>query len=134
MKMIAQDFTRVPNDLADPQVTVSSPGFWRLRISSVAPRWMPALPRGPPCPWSCHPYWGHHSARPPRCHPLYFRSRSGYPCRAAHCSLRKGRGERNVRNVRSCNIRLIRSSRKSRTSLLLATFFLWPAGSLEKCV
>lgn len=45
------------------------------------------------------------------------------------------KGERGVRNARWCNIRLIRSSRKSRTPLLLATFFLWPAGSPgEMCV
>lgn len=134
------NFTKVPNDPVDLQATVPSPGFWRPRISLVAPRWMPAqMHDGLPCPWSCHPYWGHHSARPPRCHLLYFRSRLGCPCRAAHCSLWKDRRERNVRNARSYryNIWLIRSSRKSGTSLLLATFFLWPAGSLvagEMCV
>jgi len=88
------DFTRVPNDLVDLRATVPLPGFWRPRISSVVPRWMPARMHGLPCPWSCHPYWGHHSARPPRCHPWYFRSRLGCLCRAAHCSLWKDRREK----------------------------------------
>jgi len=132
--MIAQDFTMVPNDLADSRAIVFSPGFWRPRIWLVdAPRWMPARSPDPPCLSSCHPCWGYHPARPPRCHPLYFRSRSDYPCRAAHCSLWIEREEKYKKRAFSYNIRLI-CSRKSGTSLLLATFFLWPAGSLEKCV
>jgi len=42
--------------------------------------------------------------------------------------------ERNIRRALSYNIQLICSSRKSGTPLLFATFFLWPAGSPEKCV
>lgn len=99
---IVCDLTKVPNDLKDPRATAPSPGSWRPRISPVATRWMVARVAGRSCPWSCTPR-GHRSEHPPRCHPLYFRSRLGCPCRAAHCSLRKKKkkGSGLMRNARS---------------------------------
>lgn len=97
--------TKVPSGPEDPRATSSSPGSWRPRISPVATRWTVAQVVGRFCPWYPYTPRGRRSARSPRCPPLYFRYRSGCPCRAAHCSLREKKKERRrglINEIRAC--------------------------------